>query len=175
MSRRSSNVMHSGLFDKMVTLLSTGDRPSGPLKVFTVETLVPTSRADTFAFFADGRNLERLTPPWINFSIRTPLPIDMREGTLIDYEITLYGLPVPWRTRIDVWQPGVRFVDRQLAGPYLWWRHEHRFEDDGPGTRVIDHVEYLPRAAALTSRFVARDVARIFDFRQRTLEWLLHV
>jgi hypothetical protein len=32
----------------------------------------------------------------------------------------LRGVPLPWRTRIDVWEPGVRFVDRQLAGPYLW-------------------------------------------------------
>ena len=87
----------------------------------------------------------------------------------IDYQIVLYGVPIPWRTRIDAWEPGVRFVDRQLAGPYVWWHHEHRFEATARGTRVIDHVEFVPRLSLLTSAFVKRDVSRIFEFRQRAL------
>ena len=98
---------------------------------------MPAPLDETFAFFADAANLERLTPPWINFRIRTPRPIVMREGAVIDYRIGLYGLPMPWRTRIDVWEPGVRFVDRQVAGPYRWWRHEHLFEcSDGTRSSI---------------------------------------
>jgi ligand-binding SRPBCC domain-containing protein len=128
---------------------------------------------ETFAFFSDAGNLERLTPPWLNFRILTPRPIAMGVGTLIDYRIVLYGVPIPWQTRIDVWEPGVRFVDRQLSGPYLWWHHEHRFDAVEGGTRVTDHVEYVPRLRWVSSPFVRRDVERIFAYRQEILPSLL--
>jgi len=95
--------------------------------------------------------------------------IVMRQGLLIEYEIRLYGLAIPWLTRIDVWEPGIRFVDRQVRGPYRWWHHEHRFEPAASGTRVIDDVEFVPRVAWLTRGKVQRDVERIFTFRQETL------
>jgi ligand-binding SRPBCC domain-containing protein len=128
---------------------------------------VPLDKA--FAFFADAANLERLTPPWLRFSILTTIPVVMRQGTEIEYRLHLYGIPIRWVSVIDVWEPGVRFVDRQVTGPYLWWRHEHRFEPAGDATRIIDEVEYLPRAAWLTRRFVRRDVERIFEYRRAAL------
>jgi ligand-binding SRPBCC domain-containing protein len=148
-------------------------RPLHHLQHIHREAIVPRPLAETFAFFSDAANLERLTPPWLNFSILTPRPIAMHEGALIDYRIRLYGLPITWKTRIDVWEPGVRFVDRQLAGPYLWWHHEHRFEAVAGGTRVIDHVEYLPRVRWLSGPLVRRDVERIFTYRQQVLPTLL--
>jgi len=129
--------------------------------------------AETFAFFSDATNLERLTPPWLSFKIRTPQPIVMGEGTIIDYRVSLRGLPMRWRSRIDLWEPGVRFVDRQIAGPYRWWRHEHRFEAVPRGTQVIDYVEYLPRLRVLSRRLVERDLARIFDYRREALQRIL--
>ena len=161
------------MFTILLNTLAAGDRPDRGIVTLHREAVVAASLEETFAFFADASNLERLTPPWINFRIRSPLPIEMQEGALIDYRIGLYGMPIPWRTRIDVWEPGRRFVDRQLAGPYRWWHHEHRFEHEGSGTRVIDHVEFVPRAAWVSSRLVRRDVERIFTFRQETLAQLL--
>jgi ligand-binding SRPBCC domain-containing protein len=148
-------------------------QPDAGIQILHSETTVPVPVDRAFAFFSDARNLEQLTPPWLRFQITTPLPITMREGTLIDYQIRLYGVPIPWRTRIDVWMPGVAFVDRQLNGPYWWWRHEHRFEAVDGGTRVTDHVEYVPRAASLSMWLVKRDVQRIFEFRRDALASLL--
>jgi ligand-binding SRPBCC domain-containing protein len=132
--------------------------------------VVPASPEETFAFFADAANLQRMTPRWLRLSIHTPLPIEMMVGTIIDYRIWVRGLPIPWRTRIDVWQPGACFVDRQILGPYRWWRHEHRFERADGGTRVVDDVEFLTRAPSLTSRFVQHDVERIFTYRAAALQ-----
>ena len=157
------------MFKTLLAALRAGARPSCGLLELRCDTVIPASIDRTFAFFADAANLERLTPPWLNFEIRTPAPIEMGEGTVIDYRISVRGVPLPWRTRIDAWEPGVRFVDRQLAGPYRWWHHEHRFEAIGRGTRVIDIVEFVPRAAALTSRIVAAEVQRIFDYRRLAL------
>lgn len=158
-----------GLLDRIAWAPAAGPRPAGVLAEVHAETLVPAPLDQTFAFFADAANLEKLTPPWLNFRIRTPLPIAMRAGAEIDYRIVLHGWPIPWRSRIDVWEPGRRFVDRQIVGPYRWWHHEHRFEAAGGGTRVIDHVEFKPRLALVTGRLVRRDVERIFAYRQQTL------
>ena len=148
-------------------------KPARHVEELHHEAVVPHSLDDTFAFFSDAANLERLTPPWLNFKILTPQPVAMHEGAIIDYRIVLYGVPIPWKTRIDVWEPGVRFIDRQVSGPYLWWHHEHRFEATPAGTRVIDHVEYVPRMRWLSGALVRRDVERIFVYRQAILPKLL--
>jgi ligand-binding SRPBCC domain-containing protein len=156
-------------FDRIAWAPTAGDRPAGGLERLRAETVVPASLEETFAFFADAANLERLTPPWLRFRIVTRMPLEMREGAVIDYRIVLRGIPIPWRSRVDVWEPGKRFVDRQVTGPYRWWRHEHQFEPAPSGTRVIDSVEFVPRLRWLTAGLVRRDVQRIFAYRQDRL------
>jgi len=145
------------------------------LKRLCREIIVPASLTDTFAFFADAGNLQRITPPWLHFSVLTPMPVEMRAGLQIAYRISLYGLPIPWHSRIDVWEPGVRFVDRQIVGPYRWWRHEHRFEAVRDGTRVIDQVDYVPRAEWASGALVRRDLQRIFAYRSEVLRRIFQV
>jgi hypothetical protein len=133
---------------------------------------------EVFRFFADAANLEALTPPFLGFSILTPLPIEMRVGTLIDYSLALYGMPVRWRTRITVWEPGVCFVDEQESGPYALWRHTHEFEAVGNGsTRVRDCVDYRvgmgPLGSLARVLFVGRTLDAIFDFRREATKNLL--
>ena len=125
----------------------------------TTELRVAAPLDDVFAFFADAFNLEAITPPWLNFRVLTAPPIDMREETLIDYKLRLHGLPIRWRTRIEVWEPPLRFVDRQLRGPYRLWRHEHTFVAEGDETLVRDQVDYrVPGGSLIHRLFVARDV-----------------
>jgi ligand-binding SRPBCC domain-containing protein len=124
---------------------------------------------ETFAFFSDAGNLDRLTPPWVGFQILTPAPIVMGVGTLIDYRIRIRGMPIRWQTRIAAWDPPHRFVDVQQRGPYRWWHHEHRFAAVSGGTLVVDHVEYVPRMRWLTAGWVSRDLERIFEYRREQL------
>ena len=137
------------------------------------EQLVPRPRSEVFAFFEDAGNLERITPPFLRFRIVTPRPIAMHEGTLIDYRLSLFGLPFSWRTRIEVYEPRVRFVDMQIKGPYTLWRHTHTFDDVPGGTLMKDRVEYAiplgPLGAAARAMFVRRTLERIFDYREATI------
>ena len=64
------------------------------------EQFVPRPLEEVFAFFADARNLETMTPGWLNFQIRTPQPIDMHAGALLDYRLKWHGLPIRWKTEI---------------------------------------------------------------------------
>ena len=45
--------------------------------------LLHCCRRQVFEFFALAENLDLLTPPWLRFSIITPLPIDMTLGTIV--------------------------------------------------------------------------------------------
>jgi ligand-binding SRPBCC domain-containing protein len=125
--------------------------------------------AEVFAFFADARNLEALTPPWLAFRVRTPEPIDVREGARIDYTIRLGPVPLRWRTRIEEWKPGERFVDVQERGPYALWVHEHDFRPLGGGVLLRDRVRYAlpfgPLGRAVHAAVVRGLLARIFDYR----------
>lgn len=135
------------------------------------EQVVSRPLARVFPFFADAKNLERITPQFLSFSIVTNGPIVMREGTVIDYRLSLHGLPFHWRTLIAAWEPPHRFVDEQLEGPYRSWSHEHRFEERGDTTIVRDHVRYRVPGGALVDRlFVERNVRRIFAFRFEAIE-----
>lgn len=139
------------------------------------EQIIERPRAEVFEFFSDARNLERITPDFLHFRILTPTPIEMRPGTLIDYRIRLFGVPVKWRTRIDVFEPNARFVDRQLSGPYRTWIHTHEFHDHdgGRATKMIDRVEYEvpfgPLGGVARALFVRRTLDRIFDHRAEVI------
>ncbi|MCB9868543.1 MAG: SRPBCC family protein [Planctomycetes bacterium] len=134
---------------------------------------LPRPLDEVFAFFADAHNLERLTPSFLRFTVRTPAPIEMRCGTLIDYGLRLRGLPFRWRSEIAVWEPPLRFADRQVRGPYRHWFHEHRFSAIDPGTRCEDTVDYRVPGGALVHRLlVRRDVERIFRYRAEVLRAL---
>ncbi len=141
------------------------------------EQLIARPRAEVFAFFADARNLEAITPPWLRFGIETPGPVEMRRGTLISYRMSLHGLSVRWLTRIEEWEPQRRFVDRQLRGPYALWHHTHCFDDRARGTVMCDRVRYAlplgPLGELARGAFVDRDLGRIFDFRRDAVAALL--
>ena len=127
-----------------------------------------------FLLFADASNLQAITPPWLNFKIVTPAPITMHAGTLIDYQLRLHGVPLRWRTRINVWQPPVRFVDEQIRGPYRQWIHEHTFEPHDGGTLCRDVVRYAVLFDFLAHRWLVRpDIEKIFRFRSSSSQGLL--
>jgi ligand-binding SRPBCC domain-containing protein len=135
-------------------------------------------RAEIFPFFADASNLEAITPDWLHFSVVTPPPIAMAAGAVIEYRLRLHGAPLRWRTLISEWDPPRCFVDRQLAGPYSRWVHEHRFVEIGGGVLVADRVRYRIRGGRVLDRVANAAVAepdlqRIFTHRQRTLRALL--
>jgi ligand-binding SRPBCC domain-containing protein len=138
---------------------------------FVREQFIPLDVDTVFAFFSDAHNLETITPPWMRFRVRTPKPITIQAGTLIDYTLRVRGVPMRWRSEITVWNPPHRFVDVQVSGPYRTWVHTHTFEPVEGGTLVRDEVEYETPGGSLIDRLIVRpDIEKIFAYRQERLE-----
>ena len=143
------------------------------VREFNAELWLPTPPEKLFPFFSDAANLNALTPPWLHFKILTLAPIVLREGALIDYALRVRGVPLRWRTRINVMQPPHRFVDEQLRGPYRMWVHEHTFEPRDGGTLARDHVRYAVAMDFLVHGWLVRpDIEKIFQFRAEALKKL---
>lgn len=125
-------------------------------------------------FFSQARNLPLITPPWLNFTILTPEPIEIRQDSLLDYTIRWMGLPVRWRTRIIDWSPPRQFIDLQVRGPYVLWHHQHTFMPaaDG-GTECRDRVIYKLPAPGINrlvhATLVKRQLLDIFQYRREAI------
>lgn len=146
------------------------------MQIFRTRIEIALPRHRVFPFFANAENLGAITPPELDFRIVTPLPIKMREGALIDYQIGLWGVPMKWRTRITKWNPPYDFTDEQLSGPYSKWIHRHRFTETAAGTFIEDEVSYelpLGPLGLVALPLVRRQLDRIFSYRSTRVVELL--
>lgn len=136
--------------------------------------IIERPRKEVFEFFADAGNLERITPPELNFQIITPQPIDIKKGTLIDYQLKLRGIPITWKTEITQWNPPHDFIDSALKSPYKQWIHLHTFEEGANGETIMrDIVRYrLPfePLGDIAHFYVKKELAYIFDYRYKVIE-----
>ena len=133
------------------------------------EVWLPAPRDAVFEFFGDPANLQLLTPPWLDFSIKTELKA-IEVGSTIEYQLRVHRVPVHWVSEITVWDPPRSFVDEQITGPYHRWVHTHRFEETEGGTSCVDSVDFaVPGGELVARRLVLPDLKRIFEHRQRQL------
>ena len=132
---------------------------------------------EVFAFFAEPRNLGRITPSGMRFEFLTD-DFVMRDDLEIEYRLRpLPGIPARWRTRITDYDPPNGFTDIQLRGPYRRWVHRHSFAAVDGGTLVRDEIDYavpLGPLGDLANRLVVRsELEGIFQHRAAVIRTAL--
>ena len=134
---------------------------------------IPRPVEVVFPFFSDPYNLERITPPFLQFKVLSMTTPAIESGTLLTYRLKLHGFPIHWTTQIRDWNPPHSFRDIQLSGPYRLWDHTHRFEPRDGGTLLTDLVRFRTPLDALRRTpllsWINRDVESIFRHRQRVI------
>ncbi len=138
---------------------------------YFAEQWVPKTPEEIFPFFTNEENLEKLTPDFLSFKVMGKSTPQIKSGTIIDYRLSLYGIPFYWKTEIQNWEPIHKFVDVQLKGPYKTWHHTHEFIPFLNGTLLRDRVLYRLPLGALGNLVagikVLSDVRNIFAFRRQ--------
>lgn len=136
------------------------------------EQLVPAKLETVWAFFSDEKNLESITPPWLNFHVTGMSDPKIQHSTRITYKLRLRGIPLKWESVILLWDPPHKFVDFQLKGPYGIWHHLHEFETTQSGTLIRDTIHFqlpLPWLSWPFKKWVKKDVTDIFNYRQEVI------
>jgi uncharacterized protein (TIGR01777 family) len=132
---------------------------------------------EVFEFFKEAKNLENITPKFLNFKVKEQSTPQIEEGTKFKYQLKLHGLPISWTTIITEWSENSRFVDYQKTGPYQIWYHRHIFIPVKGGTLMVDEVRFrLPFGFIgefFGLPFVKKDVENIFNYRKKVIGELL--
>lgn len=132
---------------------------------------LPYSLDEIFSFFSDAKNLERITPPHLNFNILSQSTKNIAKGTLFTYKLKLRKIPLRWKTNILEWNPKTSFIDTQIKGPYRVWRHHHLFIPTKKGVWMQDTVHFalpkIPLISFFLMPFVKKEVREIFEYRKK--------
>lgn len=145
---------------------------------FTRTTFIPADRNTCWGFFSDPSNLQRITPPSMDFRITSDPCSQMYAGQIITYRVRpLAGIPVNWVTEITQVREGSFFIDEQRIGPYRFWHHQHHFREVEGGTEMTDIVHYalpLDPFSRILLPVVKRKLGSIFAFREEVIRKLFH-
>lgn len=166
---------------------------------FRAEQWLPYPVEFVFAFFANPANLPKLLPAWQDARIEQielhpapqnphfdDAPVAAGVGTRLKLSFRpapLSPVRVSWVAQIYNFHWNDHFCDRQLDGPFRYWRQCHRVQPcesvhtGEPGTLLIDTIEYqLPfgRLGRLANRLATRRmITSVFHHRHRRTAELL--
>lgn len=148
-----------------------------PLKPYESKVIfeqwVPKKIEEIFPFYENEQNLEQITPPWLNFKVLRKSTPQLQAGTLLDYKLSLHGIPMSWQTQIESIEKNKFFVDTQKKGPYQKWHHTHEFEELSRGTVVRDIIRYKVALGGLgyiaSGWMVHKDIRKIFEYRAQKI------
>lgn len=93
----------------------------------------------------------------------------LRDGSRVVLRFGIGPIGFRWVARHHGFEPGVRFRDDQISGPFRFWRHTHTVIPEGTEASVLeDHVEFeLPGGwlGRLVAPVVAHGLKGAFEQR----------
>jgi uncharacterized protein len=136
---------------------------------FQRRTRIDAPAEAVFAWHARPGALERLVPPWERVVVEERTG-GIDDGARVVLRVGAGRLRLRWVAIHGDVIPGRQFCDRQVQGPFRYWRHRHGFEPDGPSACYIeDDVEYaLPLgwlASIVAGGSVREKLERMFAYR----------
>lgn len=123
---------------------------------------------EVFAFHERADAFAHLVPPWETVEILQP-PASLEIGTRVILKQRLGPFWIRIEAEHTEYEKDVRFVDIMHGGPFRSWRHEHRFDREGPHCRLTDTIDYEPPLGPLgrlaNPVIIRPRLRKLFDYR----------
>jgi ligand-binding SRPBCC domain-containing protein len=104
---------------------------------------LPVTAEEAFAWHDRPGALERLIPPWERVEVLQRSG-GIADGGRVTLRVHVGPAAFRWVAYHRDYQPGRRFVDEQVEGPFRRWVHVHDFEPVAPGSsRLTDRIELV--------------------------------
>jgi uncharacterized protein (TIGR01777 family) len=140
---------------------------------FVYRSRMPAFAEEVFAWHARPGAFLRLAPPWDRIRL-----LDdgggIREGSRAEIEMSIGPFRQHWTAEHRDVEPGRRFRDIQIRGPFARWEHTHTIEPEGAGESWLeDRIDFMPPLGVagrwLGGRLIRRKLQSTFCYRHRTL------
>ena len=136
---------------------------------FSIRSRVTAPAKAVFTWHGRPGALERLTPPWEKVEV-VERPDGIRKGSRTILRIRVGPFRRRWVGVFHDVEPGRRFRDEQVKGPFSRWLHTHSFEPEGESACCLeDRIEYVlplgPVGNLLGNGYTQRKLRRLFAYR----------
>ena len=146
-------------------------------RVFVLKSPIRASVEKVFSWHGRSGAIQRLTPPWAPLTLIAKTGNGVEKGVRANFDLRFLGIPLQWDAQHILYQKNVKFVDKQIRGPFAFWEHHHIFHDRGDqGTVMEDRVVYKLPLGLLSRPFYGRvedEFTRMFAYRHRVLKFSL--
>ena len=138
--------------------------------------LIKSSIEEVWDFASSPKNLKKITPSYMNFTIKSKNTDEkIYPGMIIWYKVSpIFKIPTIWVTEITQVNKNQYFVDEQRVGPYKIWHHEHHFKVEKDGVLMTDIISYkLPfgiLGRIINYLFIKNKINDIFNYRYSRME-----
>jgi len=98
-------------------------------------------------------------------------PKGISNGDKVSIKINLGPLALPWHLQIEDVIPGSQFADRQLSGPFDFWKHSHEMHPvNDSHSLLVESIKFESPFGFLTKHLVTDKLRRLFKFRFNVIE-----
>ncbi len=111
------------------------------MAVFVESVLLPVPRPVLFEFLSKPANVAKISSSAVGLKFKNA-PEIVTTGSRISIQMVVMGQVQNAVHEITTYNHPELIVEVQLEGPMKSWRHEHRFEEVGDQTRMIDLIDY---------------------------------
>ena len=140
-------------------------------RLFTWKSTIPLPVSAVFAWHTRPGAFDRLNPPWRPVRV-LQAPQSLKPGSAVTIALPVIGpFQIPWHLQHTEYRENQEFCDEQVSGPFVSWRHRHRFlGDTTASTTMLDEVSYsLPWYGSPLAFLFTRELRRLFSFRHKRL------
>lgn len=141
------------------------------MKFFEYRNDFNCSSDELFSWHEEPNAFKRLCPYWEPVTLLKN-ENSIKNGSEIELQVNIGPIPLIWHLVHEDFIQGKQFSDRQLSGPFAYWKHHHLITtlEDG-GSQLSDKITYkLPFGFIgnlFGNRFVTEKLHRLFEYRHR--------